>query len=71
MKKIAVIIPTYKEKENIAKWIKKIFRYLPNSKIFIIDDSPQSMANILKVFGKNVKYIHRKFKKLTLTYKSI
>ena len=63
MKKIAVIIPTYKEKENIAKLIKKIFRYLPNSKIFIIDDSPQSMANILKVFGKNVKYIHRKFKK--------
>ena len=40
MSKVAIIIPTYNENDNIKKLVKKINEYLNNAVIFIIDDSP-------------------------------
>ena len=42
MSKVAIIIPTYNESDNIKKLIEKINEYLVNAVIFIIDDSPTS-----------------------------
>ena len=39
MSKIAIIIPTYNELENVEILIKNIKKYLPRSDIYIIDDS--------------------------------
>jgi dolichol-phosphate mannosyltransferase len=56
---IAIIIPTYKESENIQFLLKKIQNNLSNVNIFIIDDSPdKEILTQLEKF-KNVKYISR------------
>src|SRR3989344_3801315 len=36
---IAVIIPTYNEKENIVSLLKSILEILPSGRIFVVDDS--------------------------------
>ena len=62
MKKIIVIIPTYNEKENIFRLTKKILKIIPNSIIFVIDDTKKS--NLNKYFkDKKIKYFLRKNKK--------
>jgi dolichol-phosphate mannosyltransferase len=44
-----VIIPTYKEKENIEKIIRKVFTLTPLFEVIIIDDnSPDGTADIVK-----------------------
>jgi len=44
-----VIIPTYKEKENIEKIIRKVFSLTPEFHVLIIDDnSPDGTAGIVK-----------------------
>jgi dolichol-phosphate mannosyltransferase len=44
-----VIIPTYKEKENIEKIIRKVFSLTPEFHVLIIDDnSPDGTADIVK-----------------------
>lgn len=44
-----VIIPTYKEKENIEKIIRKVFTLEPQFDVLIIDDnSPDGTADIVK-----------------------
>ncbi len=44
-----VIIPTYKEKENIEKIIRKVFTLTPEFDVLIIDDnSPDGTADIVK-----------------------
>jgi len=61
MSKIAIIIPTYNELENIEILIKNIKKHLPSSVIFIIDDSKRSFIKTLINKKKlNVNYIHRK-----------
>tara|TARA_B100001093_G_C26826059_1_gene1014048 strand:+ start:1057 stop:1767 length:711 start_codon:yes stop_codon:yes gene_type:complete len=63
MNKVAVIIPTYYETENIKALINKINNQLNHVIIFIIDDTPSpEIKPICKNF-KNVKYFHRKIKK--------
>jgi len=37
---IAIIIPTYNEKENIRKLVPKIYKVLPQTIIVVVDDSP-------------------------------
>src|SRR3989344_168954 len=37
--KIAVIIPTYNEKESIVRLLKSVLKILPSGRIFVIDDS--------------------------------
>jgi dolichol-phosphate mannosyltransferase len=47
--KSIVIIPTYKEKDNIEKIIRKVFSLKVNLEILIIDDnSPDGTADIVK-----------------------
>jgi len=63
MKKIAIIIPTYYEEDNIKKLINKINYYLKNVIIFVVDDTPKpEIKNICDKF-RNTKYFHRKNKR--------
>ena len=63
MKKIAIIIPTYNEADNITRLIQKIKNYLDNVTIYIIDDSPTSeIGKLINSSYKNVKYFYRKNK---------
>jgi dolichol-phosphate mannosyltransferase len=56
---IAIIIPTYKETENIKILLKKIFQNISKAKVFIVDDSPdKGILSELRDF-KNVNYIYR------------
>ena len=51
-----VIIPTYNEKENIEKIIRKVFSLSHSFDILIIDDgSPDGTADIVKVFNHSIK----------------
>ena len=43
MKKTLIVIPTYFEKENIFKLIKKIQSLRLNTDIIIVDDTPISL----------------------------
>ncbi len=62
MSKIIIVIPTYKEKDNIFKLTNKILKLIPKSNIFIVDDTPQdSLKESFK--DKRIKYFHRKNKK--------
>ena len=60
MKKLAIIIPAFNEKENLSNLIKKIFYYLPSCNIYIIDDTKDK--NQLPKIEKNskIKYFLRK-----------
>ena len=62
-----VIIPTYNEKENIEKIIRKVFSLIHNFHILIVDDgSPDGTGNIVKslqqVFADNLFIEERKGK---------
>lgn len=60
MKNIAIIIPTYNELENIEKLIFEIKKKLPESEIFIIDDSnTQEIGALIKSKNLQVSYFHR------------
>ena len=54
---ICITIPTYNEKENIFKLIKRINKLKLSIKIVIVDDSKFPLINLDKFM--NVKYIHR------------
>ena len=60
MKKIAIIIPTFNELDNIENLINKISKNIPESSIFIVDDSKDPEIGNL-IFSKNLKakYFHR------------
>jgi dolichol-phosphate mannosyltransferase len=54
-----VIIPTYNEKENIEKIIKKVFSLEKEFDILIIEDnSPDGTANIVKELQKEFPQLH-------------
>ena len=60
MNKTLVIIPTYNEKENIARMIEKVFSLSDEFFLLVIDDhSPDGTASIVK--GKQIKYPDRLF----------
>tara|TARA_B100000900_G_scaffold412697_1_gene435029 strand:+ start:30 stop:740 length:711 start_codon:yes stop_codon:yes gene_type:complete len=62
MKNIAIIIPTYNEKENIFKLTNKILKILPKCHIYIIDDTKN--LDLSKFFTKRkITYVLRKNKK--------
>ena len=64
MSKVAIIIPTYNESDNIKKLVKKINEYLNNAVIFIIDDSPSpEISKLIDVTKNNINYFHRKNKR--------
>ena len=62
MRNISIIIPTYKEKENIFKLTKKILSLYPKAVIFVVDDTEN--LNLKNRFKSNkIKYFLRKNKK--------
>ena len=62
MRNISIIIPTYKEKENIFKLTKKILNLYPKAIIFVVDDTEN--LNLKNRFKSNkIKYFLRKNKK--------
>lgn len=62
MNKVVIVIPTYKEKENIFKLTKKILKILPKSTIYIVDDTEN--LDLKKYFkSSKIKYYLRKNKK--------
>ena len=64
MKKIAIIIPTYNEADNIKKLIQKIQKNINNVVLYIIDDSPKpEIGKIIDSNFKEVNYFFRKNKK--------
>ena len=64
MSKVAIIIPTYNESDNIKKLVTKINEYVKNVNIFIIDDSPiPEISKLINVNNKNINYFHRKNKR--------
>tara|TARA_Y100001980_G_C14477686_1_gene256716 strand:- start:282 stop:998 length:717 start_codon:yes stop_codon:yes gene_type:complete len=60
---IGIIIPTFREKENILKLSKKLIRLHPNCKIFIVDDTKEYNLENYFVNKKKIIYIYRKNKK--------
>ena len=51
-----IIIPTYNEKENVAKMIRKVFSLDKVYHVLIVDDgSPDGTAAIVKVLQKEYK----------------
>src|SRR3990167_6736076 len=68
--KLSLVIPTYNEKENIKKLIKKVQNEFNknkiNGEIIVVDDnSPDGTGKILEKLKKkykNLKVIHRKAK---------
>ena len=63
MEKIIIVIPTYNEEKNIYKLTKELIKILPNTLIYVVDDTKNS--SIGKVLSKNkkIKYFLRKNKK--------
>ena len=64
---LAIVIPTYNEKENIAKILIELTTLYPFAHLFIVDDnSPDKTGDIVDKFSKKNKKIHlipRKSKK--------
>ena len=63
MKNTAIVIPTYNEEKNIKKLVKNIKKFLPLSRILIVDDTKNSKLD--KTFKKfrNTEVVIRKNKK--------
>lgn len=56
-KNFSIVIPSYNEVSNIPILIEKINKYLPNSKVIIVDDSSKEENIKLRNFLKNKKNI--------------
>ena len=57
---LSIVIPTYNERENISKIIKKCRKSLRNLKyeiIFVDDNSPDGTSEEVQVFMKNSRYV--------------
>tara|TARA_B100001063_G_scaffold118479_1_gene110680 strand:- start:213 stop:929 length:717 start_codon:yes stop_codon:yes gene_type:complete len=60
VKKIAIIIPTFNELDNIEDLINKISKNIPESSIFIIDDTKDpDIGNLITLKNLKAKYFHR------------
>ena len=60
MNNIAIIIPTYNELENIENLILEILKKVPESTIFIVDDSKnRDIGDLIKNKKLKANYFHR------------
>jgi dolichol-phosphate mannosyltransferase len=61
IKKLAIVIPAYKESENISGLIQEILEFIPTANILIVDDSPDTQTKkvVTELNLKNVSIIHR------------
>ena len=63
MNNIAIIIPTFNELENIENLIREILNKVPESTIFIVDDSKnQEIGELIKIKNIKANYYHRENK---------
>lgn len=59
MNKNLVIIPTYNEKENIEKMVRKVFSLQPSFDLLVIDDgSPDGTGKIVKTMQQKYTALH-------------
>ena len=59
MTKIAIIIPSFNESENLENLINEINLNLKNVEIFIVDDSKDDYSEKILNEKKNVNFFHR------------
>lgn len=58
MRNIAIIIPSFNERNNISILIKKLIKLVPNSIIFIVDDnSPDKTGEVVQKLARKNKRI--------------
>jgi dolichol-phosphate mannosyltransferase len=64
MPKLGIVIPAYREEENIVRLCFEISQFVPESKILVVDDSPSdlSVIAIREAALPNVEIVHRKVK---------
>lgn len=62
MKNVGIIIPAYNEEENIGNLVESIKSYIPNSEIFVVDDSLDDLSkknlenkNLVHYFNRGQK----------------
>lgn len=56
--KLAIVIPTYNERENIVKLIPQIRQKLSRARIFVVDDnSPDGTARAVRDFAENNEHV--------------
>ena len=61
-----VIIPTFNESENIKVLVPRIFKYIPNTSVLVVDDgSPDGTAEVVKNLQRNFPglYLEQRGKK--------
>ena len=63
MEKIIIVIPTYNEDANIVKLTKKLQNIIPQSLIFVVDDTKDTKIGKFFIKNKRVNYFLRKNKK--------
>ena len=63
MEKIIIVIPTYNEDANIVKLTKKLQNIIPQSLIFVVDDTKDTKIGKFFIKNKRVYYFLRKNKK--------
>jgi dolichol-phosphate mannosyltransferase len=58
---VGVVIPSYKESENIVKLLNEILKHVPTAQIAVVDDSPDmdTVAAVQKAALANVTCVHR------------
>lgn len=54
-KRIAVVIPTYNEQENITRLVEKIYEILPKAIMIVVDDSPNDKT-VIAISKLTTKY---------------
>ena len=59
MNNIGIIIPTYNEEENIGKLVESIKSFVPNSEIFVVDDSINDFTKRILENKSFVHFFHR------------
>ncbi len=63
-RKIAVVIPTFNEKENIVSIMSAIHEHLPFADILVVDDSsPDGTSEIVKTFMETSPFVKLKIRK--------
>jgi dolichol-phosphate mannosyltransferase len=58
---VGVVIPTYKEADNIARLIRDVRDAVPGIMVIVVDDSPDesTMAAVAPLRGRDVTAVHR------------
>src|SRR5262249_19187015 len=58
---VGVVIPAYKEADNIANLVREILKHVPGAQIIVVDDSPDLATKeaVEKLALPNAAVVHR------------